>query len=97
MNEKDKERGLYNKFVVLRTDGRSDPGEKHYRCDYFVLDITHDPHATYGPRSPYRRQCPHRGNTRPRKNPSNGARGAERPHGIGQRQIHIKEVVGANA
>jgi hypothetical protein len=37
--------GLYQKFNVERTDGRSAPGEKHDGCEYFVLDITHDPHA----------------------------------------------------
>ena len=41
----DKHRGLYGKFQVQRTDGRSDPGEKHHGCQYFVLDVTHDPHA----------------------------------------------------
>lgn len=34
--------GLVNKFAVYRTDGSSAPGGKHYGCDYFVLDITHD-------------------------------------------------------
>ena len=38
-------RGIYRKFVVSRTDGKSEPGEKHYRCEYFVLDVDHDPHA----------------------------------------------------
>lgn len=37
--------GLYNKFRIERTDGKSAPGEKHSGCDYFVLDITHDEHA----------------------------------------------------
>lgn len=41
----DAERGLYNKFQVERADGRSAPGEKHAGCEYFVLDINHDPHA----------------------------------------------------
>ena len=40
-----KELGLYNKFSVGRTDGRDNPGEKHCDCDYFVLDLTHDPYA----------------------------------------------------
>jgi hypothetical protein len=38
-------RGLYGKFTVERTDGRSAPGAKHHGCDYFVLDLTHDPYA----------------------------------------------------
>jgi hypothetical protein len=41
----DKTRGLYSKFNVSRTDGKSLPGEKHCGCDYFVLDLTHDKHA----------------------------------------------------
>ncbi len=40
-----KERGIYHKFKVTRTDGKSEPGEKHFGCSYFVLDIDHDPHA----------------------------------------------------
>lgn len=36
-----RERGLYNKFQVKRVDG--DP--KHDNCNYFVLDIDHDPFA----------------------------------------------------
>lgn len=41
----DKTQGLYRKFIVSRTDGKSAPGEKHDGCEYFVLDITHDPFA----------------------------------------------------
>lgn len=41
----DKEKGLYDKFKVERTDGRSAPDEKHHGCEYFVLDLTHDPYA----------------------------------------------------
>lgn len=37
--------GLYNKFNVSRSDGRSEAGEKHEGCEYFVLDLNHDPHA----------------------------------------------------
>lgn len=40
----DKE-GLYQKFRVERTDGRSAPGEKHAECRYFVLDLDHDEFA----------------------------------------------------
>lgn len=37
---------LYDKFKVSRTDGADlEPEGKHYRCDYFVLDLTHDPAA----------------------------------------------------
>ena len=38
-------RGLYRKFIVERTDGRSGPGEKHDGCRYFVIDLDHDPFA----------------------------------------------------
>jgi hypothetical protein len=40
-----KNRGIYNKFTVFRNDGRSNPGEKHDGCRYFVLDLNHDPYA----------------------------------------------------
>ena len=40
-----KDIGLYNKYIVYRGDGADRLGEKHDGCDYFVLDITHDPHA----------------------------------------------------
>jgi len=38
-------KGLYEKFTVTRNDGRSAAGEKHNGCQYFVLDLDHDPHA----------------------------------------------------
>lgn len=41
----DKSKGLYNKFKITRMDGRGDRGEKHEGCQYFVLDLDHDPHA----------------------------------------------------
>lgn len=41
----DATRGLYKKFEVHRTDGTDAVGCKHYGCEYFVLDLTHDPHA----------------------------------------------------
>lgn len=41
----DRSQGLYNKFRVERTDGSSEPGGKHHECEYFVLDVTHDPFA----------------------------------------------------
>lgn len=43
----DKSRGLYpeGKFIVRRQDGSDNTGGKHDGCNYFVLDITHDPHA----------------------------------------------------
>jgi len=41
----DPNRGIYHKFSVTRTDGTSEAGGKHHECEYFVLDINHDPHA----------------------------------------------------
>lgn len=41
----DRTQGLHGKFIVLRTDGKSAPGQKHEHCEYFVLDLTHDPHS----------------------------------------------------
>lgn len=41
----DRERGLYGKFIVSRTDGKDAPGEKHYGDEYFVLNLTTDKHA----------------------------------------------------
>lgn len=36
---------IYNKFHVRRVDGSTRKGKKHELCDFFVLDITHDPYA----------------------------------------------------
>lgn len=41
----DKPQGIYEKFIVRRTDGQSRKCGKHYGCRYFVLDMTHDPLA----------------------------------------------------
>jgi hypothetical protein len=41
----DLERGLYPKFIVHRTDREDGEGRRHYDCEYFVLDVNHDPHA----------------------------------------------------
>lgn len=35
-----------DKFVVRRSNGSSRKGKKHHGCEYFVLDINHDPFAT---------------------------------------------------
>jgi len=40
-----REKGIFNKFNVTRTDGRDTPGEKHEGDQYFVLNITTDPYA----------------------------------------------------
>lgn len=37
--------GIFHKFTVNRVDGSDQPGGKHEGCDYFVLDMGHDPHA----------------------------------------------------
>jgi hypothetical protein len=36
------QQGIYGKYIVTRTDGRSQPGQKHSQCRYFVLDLDHD-------------------------------------------------------
>lgn len=38
-------RGLYRKYIIGRTDHEDEAGGRHEGCDYFVLDLTHDPHA----------------------------------------------------
>jgi len=43
MRDQDKERGAYDRYKVERLDGSSEPGGKHESCEYFVLDLTHDP------------------------------------------------------
>lgn len=52
----DKEKGIYRKFNVSRTDGSSEPGGKHEDCTYFVLDLDHDPHAKAALRA-YQKSC----------------------------------------
>jgi hypothetical protein len=44
MTDKTK-KGLLHKFNVQRVDGSDAPGGKHYGCEYFTLDLTHDKHA----------------------------------------------------
>ena len=39
------QQGLFQKFIVTRTDGKDAPGQKHCGCEYFVLDATHDIYA----------------------------------------------------
>lgn len=40
----DPEKGFYQKFVVNRVDGRDRKmGDKHYACQYLVIDMDHDP------------------------------------------------------
>ena len=52
----DKIVGLYQKFRVHRTDGSSEPGGKHENCEYFVLDLDHDPFA-YAALQRYAQAC----------------------------------------
>jgi len=44
-SDKDKERGVYRKYKVTRTDGSHRKGGKHEECSYFVLDLEHDEFA----------------------------------------------------
>ncbi len=39
------QQGVFRKFDVRRMDGQHKEGCKHYECEYFVLDVTHDQHA----------------------------------------------------
>jgi hypothetical protein len=39
------QQGMFRKFDVRRVDGNDQPGDKHYGCRYYVLDLTHDQHA----------------------------------------------------
>lgn len=54
----DRNRGLYGKFYVERTDGKSAPGEKHHGCEYFLLDLNHDKYAIPALRA-YAEHCQH--------------------------------------
>jgi len=38
-------KAIYPKYMVYRMDGKDNVGEKHEKCDLFVLDLTHDPAA----------------------------------------------------
>lgn len=50
-------RGLYRKFIpIIRADGQSGVGKKHFGCQYFVLDLTHDPYALHAIEA-YSRSC----------------------------------------
>ena len=38
--------GLFRKYIIRRADGQDfQVTHKHFNCEYFVLDITHDPAA----------------------------------------------------
>jgi hypothetical protein len=52
----DKNRGIYDKFKVTRRDGGHRKGRKHSGCQYFVLDLSHDPHAVPALRA-YAKSC----------------------------------------
>ena len=39
------EEGLYEKYIVQRRDGHSNPGGKHWKCQLFVLDLHCDKYA----------------------------------------------------
>ena len=40
------QQGLFRKWIVRRADGQDeDVLHKHYNCEIFVLDVTHDPAA----------------------------------------------------
>lgn len=41
----DKTKGIHDKFEITRVDGSSAEGGRHHGCDYFTIDMTHDPYA----------------------------------------------------
>lgn len=43
--ESDKKPAAFDKYKVARADAKDSPGCRHHGCEYFVLDITHDPFA----------------------------------------------------
>lgn len=45
MSKPAEQQGMFRKFEVRRVDGSDQPGGKHHDCNYFVLDLDHDPHA----------------------------------------------------
>lgn len=51
-----RDKGIYEKFKVVRTDGSSRAGKKHEHCAYFVLDLQHDKHALAALRA-YAKSC----------------------------------------
>lgn len=50
------QQGVFRKFIVQRVDGSDQPGGKHHGCEYFVLDMQHDPHAPAALRA-YAQSC----------------------------------------
>jgi len=44
-SDPERDRGLYEKYVVQRADGSTGEGRKHEHCRHFVLDVDHDPIA----------------------------------------------------
>ena len=56
MPEPDEKRGLYRKWIAIRTDGSSAPGCEHDDCVVFVLDLKHDKFAR-GALAAYRLAC----------------------------------------
>lgn len=40
--DRERDLGLYEKYLVKRTDGSSEAGGKHENCGYYVLDLVHD-------------------------------------------------------
>jgi len=48
VSDSDEQRGLYPKYEVARV---SDPLSKHVGCEYFVLDLNHDPYAAFALRA----------------------------------------------
>ena len=49
-------KGIYQKFLVTRVDGRDAAGQKHEHCQYFVLDLQCDEFAPAALKA-YARAC----------------------------------------
>lgn len=43
--DRDRTKGHYHKYAVIRTDGGCAQGKKHHNCEYHVLDLQHDPYS----------------------------------------------------
>lgn len=50
------DQGIYQKYVVNRTDETDHTGCKHHGCEYFVLDLDHDEFAFHALRA-YAEAC----------------------------------------
>lgn len=45
LNHGEPPQGLHEKYAVSRTDGADQLGQRHYGCETFTMDLTHDRYA----------------------------------------------------